>query len=237
MESLSAAHAEIQVVAIKNYVLILDKNIQGSKQLKLAGILIPQTPPGLARRVHDFLENLVLNVPIEISYGYLERHGRLVAQVYLRNGTWVQEEILKHGLARVLPPLNDRNQAMEMLALEAKARTARRGLWRLKTYTVQPSNNIRSSPGSYQLIEGRIQAAGKIRRHVYLNFGPNWRTDFTVILKPAAQRLFFKEALDPTTLQNAYVRVRGWLQTYNGPMIEVDHPQQIEILDKFSNKR
>ena len=26
------------------------------------------------------------------------------------------------------------------------------------------------------------------------------------------------------------VRVRGWLKSFNGPMIEVTHPEQIEIL-------
>jgi micrococcal nuclease len=31
-------------------------------------------------------------------------------------------------------------------------------------------------------------------------------------------------------LNGKTIRVRGWVRNYNGPLIEITHPQQIEVL-------
>ena len=33
-------------------------------------------------------------------------------------------------------------------------------------------------------------------------------------------------------MEGKRIRVRGWLRSYNGPVIDVTHPEQIELLDK-----
>ena len=86
--------------------------------------------------------------------------------------------------------------------------------------------------GSFQLIEGRVTDAVRIKGQVYLNFGQDWRSDFTITLKAKVARQFAKAGVDPLSLKGRMVRVRvrGWLKKYNGPMIEASHPEQIEVI-------
>jgi len=38
-------------------------------------------------------------------------------------------------------------------------------------------------------------------------------------------------------LEGYNVRVRGWLKEYNGPMVELSHPEQLEVLGKAETKK
>jgi len=69
-----------------------------------------------------------------------------------------------------------------------------------------------------------------VRGRLYLNFGQDWRTDVTVSVRSAALRTFPPEAREAVHWQGRSVRVRGWVQRYNGPLIEADHPEAIELL-------
>ena len=90
--------------------------------------------------------------------------------------------------------------------------------------------NAKRHIGSFQLVEGTVRAVAVRRKYTYLNFGANWRDDFTIAI-PARAHLMFKEScLDPESLQGRNVRVRGWIKSRNGPMIDASHPEQIEIL-------
>ena len=86
--------------------------------------------------------------------------------------------------------------------------------------------------GSFQLIEGRVREVAVVRKRAYLNFGEDWRTDFTISIAPRDRRRFLADGIDPMGYQGQRVRVRGWLRHYNGPLVDVTHPEQIEILDE-----
>jgi len=70
-----------------------------------------------------------------------------------------------------------------------------------------------------------------VRGTVYLNTGADWRNDFTARLERPAVSLFAEAGRDVAALKGKRVRIRGWLRLYNGPFIDVTHPQQIEVLD------
>jgi len=57
-------------------------------------------------------------------------------------------------------------------------------------------------------------------------------TDFTAMIPPDAVRMFRKEGVDPASFAGRSVRIRGWLRWYDGPQIEVTHPEQIEALER-----
>ena len=59
----------------------------------------------------------------------------------------------------------------------------------------------------------------------------DWRTDFTVEIEGRDRKRFIEAGLDPASLQGRRIRVRGWVDWRNGPMIQATHPEQIEILD------
>ena len=73
--------------------------------------------------------------------------------------------------------------------------------------------------------------AAETRDRIFLNFGADWRTDFTATLASKDRRTFLAAGIDPMTLDGRRVRVRGWLYDRNGPAIDLTHPEQLEILD------
>ena len=72
------------------------------------------------------------------------------------------------------------------------------------------------------------------QRRLYINFGADWRTDFTVTVEPADAAAFIEDVTKGRAggisgLTGASVRVRGFLTRYNGPEIRVTVPEQVEI--------
>ena len=82
------------------------------------------------------------------------------------------------------------------------------------------------------MVEGTVLDSAEVRGRTYLNFGEDWRSDFTVTISPKDKRRFREESFDLLALKGRRIRVRGWLHQRNGPMIDVTHPEQIELLEK-----
>jgi hypothetical protein len=85
--------------------------------------------------------------------------------------------------------------------------------------------------GGFELVEGRVLAVGRGGGNTYLNFGADWRSDFTIAVSHRARQTFEEAGIDLESYEGKRVRVRGWLKSRNGPMIGVTHPEQIEELE------
>ena len=221
--------------------VVLEQPLTGAAQVRLVGIQAPKLPLGrpgfptwpLAAEAKVALEDLTLGRLLTLSFGgrRLDRHGRLLAHLHDERGTWVQGEMLRRGMARVYSFPDNRSHVAEMLALEGAARAARRGIWGDPFYALRAPGEAHHHIDTFQVIEGAVLDAAKVRGRVFLNFGPDWRTDFTITLAPKTVRLFVREGLDPLTLEGRRIRVRGWLAWRNGPQIEATHPEQIEVVE------
>ena len=219
----------------------MEEAISGAIEIRLVGIQAPKLPLGrrgfqkwpMADAAKTFLARLAGDKRVRLSHGgrRMDRHGRLLAHLHLEDGVWVQGALLSAGLARVYSFGDNRARVAEMLALERQARTARRGIWALDYYRIRTPENSGRHLNSFQVVEGKVLDAADVRGRVYLNFGPNWRTDFTLSLAPGTARLFRREGIDPAAMLGKRIRVRGWLKSFNGPMIKVTHPEQIEVLE------
>ena len=64
---------------------------------------------------------------------------------------------------------------------------------------------------------------------IYLNFGADWRTDFTVRIDERFADRFDVEDLE--ALESYRVRVRGVIVDENGPMIRLAYPGRLEVLE------
>jgi micrococcal nuclease len=82
------------------------------------------------------------------------------------------------------------------------------------------------------VVEGRIRKVATVRKTTYLNFGDNWRDDFTITLTSRSRRMFEKTGLSLADLAGKRIRIRGWVKSRNGPMITATHPEQLEILSR-----
>ncbi len=214
------------------------KSAESSDRVRLVGIQAPKPPLDRAGggEAKSALASLVLGKRLTLKAGgrRMDRYGRILAHVYLAGGLWVQGEMLKRGMARVQSLADNRALAAEMLAAESSARNGGLGIWALPYYrgrTAAEANKVMTGDkGTFQLIEGRIKKAARVKNTVYLNFGDNWRTDFTITIGTRARKMFEKSGIDPMSLEGRRVRVRGWLKSWNGLMIDVSHPEQIELL-------
>ena len=65
------------------------------------------------------------------------------------------------------------------------------------------------------------------KRVTYVNFGKDWRTDFTIRIPGNVLREFAKRGVDVLDFHGSQV-IRGWIRRWNGPMIELTHIEQLE---------
>lgn len=214
-------------------------------EVRLVGLQAPKLPLGranfptwpLAEESKAALEAIAGGRRVQLRFGgaRMDRHGRHLAHLFLGEGedaVWVQGEMLRRGMARVYSFPDNRARVAAMLAIEDEARRARRGIWGLRHYAVRSADDLGGDIGSFQLVEGRVLAAALVRGRGFLNFGEDWKTDFTIVVPADAARLFRREGADIPAFGGRTVRVRGWLRWYDGPQIEVTHPEQIEVLDR-----
>lgn len=163
--------------------------------------------------------------------GLENRMGHRIAHVERANdGLWVQGTMLSLGLARVRTTPNNAHLADQMLALEKQAREEKIGLWDVIVYTIHDAQTADHYIGSYQIIEGTIKNVGLKEGRIYINFGDNWREDFTASITPTNKRAFAKAGFNFQNMGGQNVRVRGWISSYNGAYMEITHPAQIEML-------
>jgi endonuclease YncB( thermonuclease family) len=210
--------------------------------VRLAGILLP-TPDdavdgGLAEVARQTVALLVQERDVLLGFGARrrDRHGRFVAQLWRTaddgsEEVWLQGRLLADGLARVATTADNLLLVPEMLRIEAEAREARRGLWRDSAYRVRTPEDAGDGLNRFQIVEGRVVAVAIRRGTGYLNFGADYRTDFTLSLDREALRRMRAAGLDPMQFEGLRVRARGWLRSFNGPLIEITHPEQIEVLE------
>lgn len=214
--------------------------LMDSTQIRLVGIQAPKLALGrkgfkawpLAKEARDALGHLIGGETVQVFVGTApqDRHGRLLAHLVRKDGLWVQGTMLREGWARTYSFRDNRLKVPEMLAIEAEARNHRRGLWAHPNYAIRMPEETDSLINRFELVEGTVLETATIRGRTYLNFGANWRDDFTILVRRPAFRLFDKHGMDLLSLKGQRVRVRGWLERWNGPLIEVDHPEQLELL-------
>ncbi len=210
------------------------------REVRLAGILAPKPPldaaPGrhwpLAERATAALAELALGRTVRLAYGVhkSDRYGRLVAQLHRDDGLWLEGELLARGMARVLSHKDDRTLVPEMLAREEEARAARRGLWAVRSFAVLAPQEARRHLESFELVEGSVGRVSHAGSRTFLHMGADGRDGFTAVLLPESRHLFAAAGLAPDAFAGKRLRVRGFLRWWNGPIIEVDHPEQIELL-------
>jgi len=146
---------------------------------------------------------------------------------------WLQEELVAKGLARVYSFPDNRACVAELLARETEARAKRLGVWGSPAYRIQEALDVERLgrlTHSYQLVEGTVASVGEGGGRIYLNFAKDWRNDFTISIERKDAAAFTTAGIDLKGLTGKRVRVRGWVEWRNGPMIEATHPEQIEIL-------
>ncbi|WP_343165714.1 thermonuclease family protein [Hyphobacterium vulgare] len=214
--------------------LTLEMTDETSLAVRPAGLLIPVGDEALADAAADALAQIADGRTASLSYPgeTRDRYERAIAIVTLDDGTTLQDAMVAAGWARVYSWPGETAGIAELLALEAEARGAGRGLWADPAYRVRtPDPNLLALDlDSVQIVEGRIISTAEVDGRTYLNFGFDYRSDFTVSVEARDRSAFEAAGIELLALEGAEVRVRGWVHAMNGPAITIDHPERLEIL-------
>lgn len=223
--------------------------LDDGRELRLLGILAPRAtdaatsaadawPPAASAKAA--LAQLAQGQRVRIATAgqQRDRYARIVAHAFVRGSDgserWLQGDLLANGHARAHFSGGDTPCSEALVAAEGHARGSGIGLWAHAAYKPKPawqSRILSRSPGTYQIVEGKVRRAERKGERIHLYFGRDMRSDFTIVV--AAELARGEPAWTASLLDAAgrTVRVRGWIAMSNGPMIEATHPAQIEILD------
>ena len=146
--------------------------------------------------------------------------------------TLVQSELLTQGEALVSATVTDKECAAVLMAAEAAARQARRGIWADPTAikNTESPGDILAGIGRFTVVEGKVLSVRQAGATTYLNFGRNWTRDFAVTISRRVLPSFEAAGVPPKSLENRRIRVRGWIEARGGPRIDVLRVGQIELL-------
>jgi endonuclease YncB( thermonuclease family) len=162
-----------------------------------------------------------------------DRYGRQPAFVFPDGSDIsVQVALLTQGDALVAPTVTDKDCAATLLAAEAEARRARRGIWTDSSAikNTESPGDILAGIGRFTVVEGKVLSVRQAGATTYLNFGRNWTRDFAVTIPKRALAAYAAAGIVLKSLENRRIRVRGWIEARGGPRIEALRVGQIELL-------
>ena len=216
----------------------MNLRLTDGRVLRQASIHVPQvkTSDALWRpRLSETLavsRELLVGEPLELTSPspYRDRVGRIVTRLRRIDGVDPAHELLRRGLAVFRPDLGSAPDASRLASLERQAREARRGLWRLADPPIEAHWNAQRLVGSYGIVWGRALRVAEARRYHYVNFGDQWREDFTIRVPNKALRRLAKSDFEIMKLEGRKIEARGWVFEENGPMIEMTNRNAVEIV-------
>ena len=219
----------------------LNVKAKDGKVYFLAGLnypdLDPYNPGQLSVTATKILTDLLVGQRVNIyqtkteGIGRQNRMGHQIAHIERKKDKiWIQGTLLYLGVARARTERFNPEMSEQMYAVEEISRKEKNGLWKVEGFKIAQANNAELAIGDFQIVEGKIKSMAMRKNVLYLNFGDNWREDFTVSITSADRRLFAKKGLNPRDWSGGMIRVRGWVGSYYGPHIKVDHPEMIELL-------
>lgn len=223
--------------------VVLDDGLK----LRLMGILTPRpedadADPALwvpEREARSALESLTAGraVAVAASARGRDRYGRTVGHLVVVDGAlpvWVQGYLVENGHARAAPPADGDPCASRLIVAELEARRTQRGLWRNAAYQVldaERASEILMRRDTFQIVVGRVMKVAEVRGQVFLNFGSDWRDDFTIAVSAGVWNRLVQQGYDLRSLEGRAVEVRGWVERRNGPMVRLRQPEDLRLLE------
>jgi endonuclease YncB( thermonuclease family) len=161
-----------------------------------------------------------------------DRYGRQPAFAFVEQAaTSVQNQLLAQGEALASGTVADKACAAELIAAEATARQARRGVWADPAVikNAESPGDILARIGQFTVVEGKVLSVRQAGATSYINFGRRWTRDFAVTISRRMVPAFEAAGIDLKFLENKRIRVRGWIEARGGPRIEARTLGQIEL--------
>jgi endonuclease YncB( thermonuclease family) len=140
-------------------------------------------------------------VQLRIDKEKQDAYGRTLAQVYLRDGTWVNVQMVSEGLAYVYTFAPNFRWVSKLKQAETEARDNKRGIWETKRFRVLESKSVsKRHIGQFRVVVGTVSAVQKWK----------FRLDQLRVSVPRKYRQWFKNG--QITHKGKKVIIRGTIR-------------------------
>lgn len=218
--------------------------------LKLADLFVPLDDktgkflPSTLKRLRQLTVGASAQV---VVIGEADRYGKQHAFIFLYRDQNVlellQEKLILEELAVYMPrPASKKTLStdcdlfalqMGLRALDGKHTLSfnrKRGDL-VSTYSAR-SRRLWDLEGEFTLVRGTVTDMRQTRRGISLNFGDNWKRDFTAYLSVSVSKELENSHGKNLDLVGQRMQLRGFMDLYYGPAMRIDHLMQMEMLSK-----
>lgn len=171
------------------------------------------------------------DVIIHPSGNHFDMLGRLHAFVKKPDQPSINMTLLKNGLTRVQLTTGFTHQSDQLFAAEAYARRHKIGLWGEGKFKRYDANDYQGPRKGYIIATGKITQNAKRKTYLYINFGEDWRDDFTVGI-PVNDNRFDIRMIEKSFIKDKIVEIRGLIENWNGPFIRLDVAEHLRLIEE-----
>lgn len=187
-------------------------------------LTLAQTGPAVLARSYfpdaalaqSWLGRYLLQQPLTFIPLGPDRYGRT------RIAADVEIALLRDGVAVAF---GEGPAEIGLLAAEAQARAAKRGVWAKPDFVLTPEQTAQYLQ-EFHVVEGTVRRIYRARNATYINFGDDWKSDFSISIAGRNRRAIPALA---KVKEGSRVRARGVLFEENGPMLRLTQPTQLEL--------
>ena len=209
--------------------------LKDNRKVRIIGMNTPevrhhnQTAEAYGAEATEALRELLYKhhnqVQLQIGTDAYDRYGRLLAHVFLADGTNVSEWMLTHGFATTLfiPP--NLNYLDCYVKAERKAQRKQLNIWKQKAFHLQVADLIDKNYTGYTRLVGRVKKIKHNKRSfiIYLRGG--------IRIKITQANLHYFKHVKLDELQGKKISVAGLLRKKGkSRTIHVKHPVYLKVL-------
>lgn len=153
-----------------------------------------------------------------------DRYGRLLAHLFLINGTNIQSQLIAQGLAiaYTVPPntlLSDCYASIEDIS-----RLSKRGIWSHHKYKPKWTKQLTSNASGFHLLKSKLNSFSTKGKHIWLKLSNKVK----IRIKSHDRHYFNLDRLN--CMRNKTVEIRGWLHANkNGYFMSLRHPSAMRL--------
>ncbi len=158
---------------------------------------------------------------------------QLRADIEILPNFFITDELLKSGHALMFPFYLDYETAIRLRKLEKIGVEKKVGVWRKqgkKPIIIDAFQAVKHI-GEYRIVRDVVKKQDIHKNVVYLNFGDEWQTDFTIRAKDARFLLIQHKLEWPDDLTGATIECRGTIHEFYGPAMDLNHYGQCFIVE------
>ena len=234
--SLSAPeNAIVKWVYDGDSLLLTDK-----RKIRIIGIDTPETKhhkqkaQAYGAKAREALRTLLKQFHYQVTLRYDEerkdKYGRVLAHVYLPDGTNISNWLLERGFAKTLafPPNVALAKCYKQSEKIAQAQLLK--IWRYKGNQVRDAASLPRRINGYVRLKGTISKIKRYKKSLIMELESNTKRHIQLKIKRKNLK-YFKE-IAPDNIWNKIIIVSGILRNKKGKRtLYISHPSQLELVD------